>query len=91
MTLAGILIVAPPLLGWLETGSVASNSISLGWPAVILAIGGPTGTCWQIVRNTSRLLGSDEVQSKIAENLQKAVQEAQEQREHDAQAGIDPS
>ena len=57
----------------------------------ILAIGGFTAFLWQLARNVTRVVTGDEVQNQMAENLQKAVREANDTRDRDAQAGITPN
>lgn len=90
MALAGLLIAAPLVLGLLEGETRQLESMSIGPAILILAVGGLTGAGWQIVRNVVRTVGSDEVQNKMAENLQRAVREARAEREKSHEEGIDP-
>jgi hypothetical protein len=90
MVVGGLLIAVPRLPILLRRDSMEPDSTSFMVPVLVIIIGGLAGFAWQVARNVHRLVTSDGVQNQMAENLQRAVRAAREERDRQAEAGIEP-
>ena len=89
MTLSGLMMAGPIGFDLLQNGQGRMESMPSGTVA-ILVVGALVAVVWQIGRNAKNLLGSKELQDKVASKLEVAMEAKKEEDLRKAQAGIEP-